>query len=219
MAGATDVKNWTDNSTNTSVTASGLTLQTSKVYFFNVKAYDNAGNTVTQSSNGQLVAPSVTFSVSPSNITFDALNAANSYTDSSKETTLTTSTNAYGGYVVRLAASDLPRSAGNFTIPDFNGGTYASPAAWGSGTGFGFSTNDADIFPQSGSCPGGGTAPCYAPYSQTKPGDIVASHTANVTGSPINNEAVTIKHRVTVSPTQAATTYQAILMYTITPVY
>lgn len=218
-AGATDVKAWTDNSTNTSVTATGLTLQTSKMYFFNVKAYDNAGNTVTQSSNGQLVAPSVTFSVSPSSITFDALNAGNSYTDSSKTTTLTTSTNAYGGYVVRLAASDLPRSAGNFTIPDFNGGTYASPAAWGSSTGFGFSTNDADIFPQSGSCPGGGTAPCFAPYSQSKPGDIVASHTANVSGSPITNEAVTISHRVTVSPTQAATTYQAIFMYTITPLY
>jgi hypothetical protein len=217
-AGGTDIRNWTDNSTTATVTATGLTLQTSQLYFVNVRAYDNAGNTVTRSSNGQYVAPSLTFSVSPSSITFDALNAANSYTDDTPETTLTTSTNAYGGYVVRLAATDSPRF-GSLTIPDFSGGTYASPAAWGSSTGFGFSTTDSDIFPQSGSCSGGGTAPCYAPYSQTKPGDIVASHTANVTGTPITNETVTIKHRVTVTPSQSAANYLTILLYTVTPLY
>lgn len=218
-AGATNIKGWTDNGTTTSVTAASLTLQTSQLYFVNVRASDNAGNTVIRSSDGQLVAPSLTFSASPASITFNPLNTGNSYTDSTKETTLTTSTNAYGGYLVRLAAPDLPRSPGNTTISNFLDGSYASPAAWGSSTGFGYSTTDADIFPQSGSCPGGGTAPCFAPYSQTKPGDIVASHTSNVSGSPISDEVVTIKHRVTVAPDQAATTYATILLYTVTALY
>lgn len=218
-AGATDIKGWTNASTDVSVTASSLTLKTSEVYYFNIKAYDNAGNTVIRSSNGQLVAPSLTFSVSPASLTFDRLNAGNSYTDSGKSTTLTTSTNAYGGYKVRQAISDFPRSPGNFTIPDFSGGSYASPAAWSSSTGFGFTTTDADIFPQSGSCAGGGTAPCYAPYSQTAPGDIVASHTGNGAGSPVTNDQITINHRVTVTASQAATGYVAVLRYAVTAIY
>lgn len=225
-AGATNVKNWTDNGTTTSVTATGLTLQTSQMYFVNVRATDNAGNAATQSSNGQLVAPSMTFSISPTSITFSELNAANSYTDS-KTTTLTTSTNAYGGYMVRLAATDSLRTSGNFTIPAFSGGSYASPDTWQSGdTGFGYTSSDTTIQGankfQSATCPGGTAlaAPgCFAPYSQTGPGDIVADHTDNVSGSAISSEQFTITHRLTTTATQAAGQYIAALLYTITAVY
>lgn len=225
-AGATDVKNWTDNSTNTSVTATGLTLQTSQKYFVNVRATDNAGNTATQSSDGQLVAPSLSFSVSPSTITFANLNAANSYTDT-KTTTITTSTNAYGGYVVRAFALDFLRSSQNFTIADFNGGSYASPDTWQSGdTGFGYTSSDTTIQGvnkfQSSTCPGGTTLAspgCYAPFTQTKPGDIIADHTSNVAGTPIANESFTITLRTTTPAAQQAAQYQAILVYAITPIY
>lgn len=225
-AGATDVKNWTDNSTTASVTATGLTLQTSQMYFFNVRASDNAGNTVIRSSNGQLVAPSLSFAVSPSTITFDNLNAGNSYTNT-KDTTLTTSTNAYGGYVVRAFATDFLRSAGNFTVDDFNGGTYAAPDTWQAGdTGFGYTSSDTSVQGsnkfQNNPCPGATalvSPGCYAPFSATAPGDIIADHTSNVTGTAITNEAFTITLRTTVAATQPAARYQTILVYSITPIY
>lgn len=225
-AGATDVKNWTDNSTTASVTATGLTLQTSQMYFFNVRASDNAGNTVTRSSNGQIVAPSLSFAVSPSTITFDNVNAGNSYTNT-KDTTLTTSTNAYGGYVVRAFATDFLRSADNYTVSNFNGGTYASPDTWGgSDTGFGYTSSDTSVQGsnkfQVNPCPGGtalASPGCYAPFSASAPGDIIADHTSNVTGTPITDQAFTITLRATVNATQQAARYQTILVYTITPLY
>lgn len=224
--GATDTKAWTDHGTNTSVTASGLTLQTSRPYYFNVRATDNAGNTTIRSSNGQLVAPSVSFSVSPASVTFNNLNTTNSFTDT-ETSTLTTSTNAYGGYVIRTYATDLLRSPGDFTISNFNGGSYASPDAWQSGdTGFGYTSSDTSIQGsnkfQSDPCPGGSALAspgCYAPFTQTGPGDIVADHTNNVTGSPITNESFTITLRATVAALQQATKYQTVLVYAITPVY
>lgn len=220
-AGATDIKAWTANGTTTSVTATGLTLQTSQLYFVNVRAVDNAGNVQSAvSSNGQMVAPNLSFTISPTSLTFANLNAANSYTDS-KTTTLTTSTNAFNGYVVRLSATDFLRS-GSFTIPDFSGGTYALPDSWqGGDTGFGYTSSDTLVQGinkfQSATCPGGSTLAspgCFAPYSQIKPGDIVADNTDPVTASP-----VTITHRVTTPATQAARSYAVVLIYAITALY
>jgi hypothetical protein len=222
----TTIRNWTNVNTDTSVTASGLVLQTSQMYYVNVRAYDNAGNVVTRSSDGQLVAPDLSFSVSPTSATFNNINAGNSYT-STGSTTITTSTNAYGGYVVRAFAVDFLRSQSNATIGDFNGGTYASPDAWQSGdTGFGYTSSDTDIQGmnkfQNSTCLGGSplAAPgCYAPFTQTKPGDIIADHTGNVTGSSIVNEAFTISLRATTPSTQQAAQYQTVLVYSITPLY
>ena len=176
----------------TSVAATGLTLQTSSPYYFNVRAVDNAGNTQTPvvSSDGQLIAPSLTFSINPGSVSFDNLNAGNSYTDT-EIATLTTSTNAYNGYVIRAFADDYLRSIdSNFTIADFDGGTYDLPGEWLTGNrGFGYNSSDTSMGPFQGTnkfndtpCPGGGDPPCYAPFSQAGPGDIVADHTANVTG-------------------------------------
>lgn len=225
-AGGTDIKNWTDNTTATSVTATGLSLQTSQPYYVNVRAYDNAGNTLIKSSDGQIVAPSLSFSVAPSSLAFDNLKAANSYTDT-KNTTITTSTNAYGGYVVRAFATDYLRSQGSFTVGDFSGGSYAAPDTWlGGDTGFGFTSSDTTIQGvnkfQSSTCPGGSALAspgCYAPFTQAQPGNIIADHTANVTGSPITNEAFTITLRTTVSAAQQAGPYQTVLIYAITPLY
>jgi hypothetical protein len=226
-AGANDVKTWTDNGVATSVTATGLTLQTSKLYFFNVRATDNAENTgAAVSSNGQLVAPYLTFSVAPTSVGFASLSSANSFTDT-KTSTLTTSTNGYAGYVVRAFAVDFLRSAGGSTIGSFSGGTYASPDSWQSGdTGFGYTSNDSDVQGankfQSDPCPGGSalTAPgCYAPFTTAQPGEIVADHTGNVTGSPITDEAFVVTYRVTVTSLQPAGRYSTVIVYTNTATY
>ena len=227
-AGATDVLTWTDlvdGSANVSLTINSLTLQTSQQYYINVKAIDNATNTSgVISTNGQLVAPTISFSLNSSAVTFANLNGGNSYTDT-KTSTLTTSTNAYNGYVVRAYKSQLLTNTSNpsYTIPDFSAGSYAAPSAW-SGTGYGYTSSDTSIqgagkFPGSGSCLGSGTAPCYAPFSSTAPGDIVADHTATVTGSPISSEQFTITYKVATPATQAGGKYTTTIVYTIVPQY
>lgn len=224
--GGTDIKTWTSNTTSTSVTATSLTLQTSKIYYFNVRTIDNAGNTSTYiSSNGQAVAPTLAFSVSPSSVTFSNLNVGNSYQDT-ETTTLTTSTNAYSGYVIRAFISDLLTSPVNPSaeIVNFNGGSYASPDEFRStDLGFGYTSSDTSVQGSNkfgvNPCSGGGTPPCYAPFALTGPGDIVADHTSNVTGSPITNEQFTITYKVKVPATQEALPYSTTVIYTITPIY
>jgi len=216
-AGATDIKAWTDNSTNTSVTATGLTLQTSQMYFINVRAVDNAGNVQSAvSSNGQLVSPSISFSITPATTTFNNLGAGNSYSDT-EVTTLTTSTNAYNGYVIRAFTTDLLKTVGGTNqIANFSAGSYASPATWnGSETGFGYTSSDTSI--QGLDKFGSGTL--YAPFSQVGPGDIVADHTSNVTGSSISNESFNITYKVKVPSSQAAANYTSTVVYTATAQY
>jgi len=216
--GGTEVGSWVSVGTGTSATATGLTLQTSAPYYFNVRAIDNATNTQTAiSSNGQFVSPSLTFSVSPLTLTLDNLNVGNSYSDT-KITTLTTSTNAYGGYVVRAFVTDYLRSVGvGNTIPDFDGGTYASPGTWEvENTGFGYTSSDTTI-QEFGDKFGGGNL--YAPFSQDGPGDIVADHTNNVTGDPISNEQFTITNKVKAGLTQASSYYSTTAVYTATAQY
>lgn len=214
--GSEDVFSWTGHSTNTSVTVSSLTLRTTEIYYFNVRAIDNAGNIATVSSDGQFVLPTLSFSVSPANVTFDNLNANNSYTDTDT-TTLTTSTNAYGGYIIRARALDfLKNSSGNHTIPWFDGGTYVSPSTWGgSDIGYGYTSNDSSI--QGSDKFSSGTL--FAPFTTTAPGDIVADHTDNVTGNSIIDESFNITHRVTTSSSQAAGLYTTTIIYNISVEY
>jgi len=222
--GGTDVLNWANNGTGTTVTAGSLVLQSSVMYYFNLRTNDNAGNSTIISSNGQLVAPSLAFSLSASTLAFSNLNSSNNYTDT-KTTTLTTSTNAYNGYVIRLFKTDLMRSTVNpsFTIADFAGGTYSSPAAWTGPTSFGYTSSDTsvqgnDIF-NSASCLGGGSAPCYAPITGSAPGDIIADRTATVSGTPVSNEQFTITYKIQTSNTQRSGPYSTSLVYTIVPQY
>ncbi len=200
------------------------------MYYVNVRTTDSASNVSTPiSSNGQLVAPTVSFSVSPASITFNRLKASNQYTDT-QATTLTTSTNAYGGYVVRAYTTDLLRDSSNRTINMFGGGTYAAPAAWGANTGFGYTSSDVRVQSPgfdnnkfgASSCTATGASPTclFAPFTQTKPGDIVADHDTGVTGSfAVSNEPFTITYRVVASATQAASTYNTSTIYTVSPIY
>ena len=219
-AGGTDIKTWTDNSTTESVTSTSLILRTNQNYFFNVRAVDNATNTSgVTSSNGQSVLPTISLSLGAVTITFANLNNGNNRTDS-KTLTLTSSTNAYGGYVIRQYASSL-LTKGIKTIPMFEGGSYASPGAWPGGTctpstncGYGYTSDDTTI--QGVNIFSGGTL--YAPLRLTEFGDIVADHTTAVDGTsgPVTNEAFTITHKVSVSELQEANPYTTEVLYILT---
>lgn len=219
----TNIKTWTDVALATSTTDSSLILNTSQPYYFNVRATDNAGNIGIQSSDGQLISPTLSFVSSPITVQFDNLNSSNSFT-STKSTTLTTSTNAYNGYTVRAYASNLLTSTSLDTIQMFDGGTYASPDTWqGGDTGYGYTSNDSSIqgsnLFNSTPCLGGGNPPCYAPFSLTAPGDIVADHTATISGASLADENFIITHRVTTSSSQQAGDYQTVIIFTITAIY
>lgn len=220
--GGTDTKAWTSIGTSTSQNVTGLTLGTAEVYYFNVRTYDNAGNNVVISSDGQMITPSLTFSISDATITFNNLNAGNNFTDSSV-ITLSTTTNARNGYEVRAYAPQLA-SAGGDNIGIFDGGTYNSTDAWQSGDyGYGYTSSDAFV---NGSnrflpviCPGGGAPPCYAPFAVGSPGDIVADNTSTTTGAPITNEQFDITHRVTTQSSQEAGTYRTTVVYSAAAKY
>lgn len=222
-AGGTDIKTWTSNGTNNSVTASSLTLQTSTVYYFNIRAYDNANNESTISSDGLLVAPTLSFSTAPNGVSFSNLNISNGYSDT-KTTTLTTSTNAYNGYEIRAYATGLLTDLQSNTINFFNGGSYATPDEWlGGDIGFGYTSNDTTIQEVNkfgGSpCAGGGNPPCYAPFSTLAPGDIVADHTTLIQGTPVSDENFIISHKVKVSNIQPAGTYSTNIIFSVTARY
>jgi hypothetical protein len=218
-AGVPDVRGWTSAGSTTSVTATGLTLRTSQAYFVNVRAIDAAGNTsAVVSSDGQFVAPSLSFSLSSHAIDFDALGVGNSFTDV-QTLTITTSTNAYNGYKVLVSASGA-LSSGAATLGGFTGGTADEPDAWMPGdTGFGFTVNDVDVESwnpyQAATCPGGNArtgAGCYAPFSPTP--RVVADHPGTVMGTAITAESFTITIKVVGSPSQPAGSYAGSLTIT-----
>lgn len=220
--GGNDIAGWTSIGTSTSQTVGSLTLVTSQVYYFSIRATDNADNQTIITSDGQIVAPTLSFSVSSGDVIFNGLNSGNSFTDT-QNTTLTTSTNAKNGYVIRAYATDLLRSAVD-SIGMFNGGTYASPDSYQLGdTGFGYTSSDTlvqgvNLF-NTPTCAGGGTGPCFAPYSTTPPGDIVADHESIVSGTPISNESFTITQRVTTDSSQPSGNYQTVIIYNATAIY
>ncbi len=220
--GGIDVIGYTSVDADTSVTASGLSLQTSVTYYFSVRATDNAGNSAVVSSDGQMVTPTLSFSVDPSVAVLDSLNAGNEWTDT-HTTTLSTSTNARGGYNVRSYSTGL-QNDNSMSINGFSGGTYALPDGWQQGdTGFGYTADDTEVQGSnkfnSTPCAGGNAPPCYAPFATGPPGDIIADHTGTVSGSPIINEAFTVTLKVAVDAVQAAGLYNATVIYTVTANY
>jgi hypothetical protein len=207
---------WTNANTQTSFTTSSMNLSTGVSYYVSLKTYDNAGNTATISSNGQQVTPSLSFAMSSNQVSFANLANTNNWTDN-KTTTVTTSTNAAGGYTVRGHINDYLRSVifGSQLIGDFIG-TWASPQNWvnfckddANDCGFGYTSNDTLV--QGSNRFSSGTL--YAGYTQTSPGEVIADHTDAVNGSTgaVSNEQFTITHKVSTDSFQASTVYQTIL--------
>ncbi|MFC1646974.1 hypothetical protein ACFL1A_01690 [Patescibacteria group bacterium] len=160
--------------------------------------------------------PSLTFGISSDTVTFDPLTSGNSWTDSSKSTVLTTSTNAYNGYTVYGHETAALTNVYSQTIADY-ASPNSAPTTW-TGTGFGYTTSDsslaggsADRFTSSG--------PNYAGFTTSAPGDPVADHSDKVDESTISNEQFTISYRVTASENHSAGAYTNTLLYVVVPVY
>ena len=165
-------------------------------------------------SSATTSVPSLTFGVDAYTITFDNLNSGNSYTDSSKSTVLTTSTNAYNGYIV-YARETQPLTFGAQTIANY-GSPNSAPTTW-SGTAFGYTTNDSNLT--------GGTAnrftsggPKYAGFGTTAPGDPVAD-TAGPVLTALSNDQYTVSYRVTADTAIVAGTYTSTIVYVVVPTY
>lgn len=218
--GATDIKSWTNNGTNTKVTASGLNLKTNQSYYFNIRAVDNAGNTSNVvSSERQVVNPTLAFSISTSSISFT--NLTGTVGIDTKTADILTSTNAYNGYIVKAYRTGPMRSTAGTTIPDFKLGTYDQPAEWGNNQcsgdscGFGYTSSDTTINGTNKFYDG----TRYAPFATTAPGDIVADNTSTITGTAVNNESFTITTKLAVPLDQPAGTYTTSVVYTVIPQY
>lgn len=156
---------------------------------------------------------SLTFSLDSSEITFSDLNSGNSYTDSSKATVMTTSTNAYNGYGVYAKETQSLTSANSDTISNYEG-TNATPTSW-SGTGFGYTTDDANLG-GAGGTNRFATGTKYAGFS-TDTAYVVADHSGPVQNPVISNEEFNISYRITVDATTPAGTYTNVILYTIVP--
>jgi hypothetical protein len=120
-------------------------------------------------------------------VNFSSLNISNSYSDT-KTVSMTTSTNANGGYQI-LAKQVSALTSGSNTISGFNGGTYAAPDTWLAGDrGFGYTDDDVLVngsnrYQQSTTCLGGSgvAAPgCFAPFN-TGAYEIIADDPGPVT--------------------------------------
>lgn len=207
-------ESWTDNGTVTTFTKNTMNLSTGVNYQIYLKTTDNAGNAATINSNGQQVAPTLSYSVDSNSVVFSDLNNLNNWTDT-KTTTVTTSTNAVNGYSIKAYVSDSLRSLMDVTqfIANFVG-TWVSPQNWANfcqndsgDCGFGYTSNDTTIQGSNKF----GTGNLFAAYSQAAPGDVVADHTELIDGSTgaVSNEQFTITHKVSVPASQTASKYQA----------
>lgn len=208
----TDTLGWT-NTTSTWASPAGLNLHTNQMYYFNVLAKDYAGNvSAVVNSNGQFVAPTLSFSISSGTVTL-ALHG--SFNDS-QSIDLKTSTNAYSGYTTYMyAKSSL--SYGAQSIAAYGSG-WNAPSSW-SGYGFGYTSSDTDVAGQSrftggkyaGVPVGAGAA------------EIVDDHTPAVDGlvqsTPLNLETFTVTLKVQTPTTQAAGTYTTSLVFSVVAQY
>ena len=195
-------------------------LHTGQEYFTAVRAVNNAEATGSSvNSDGLAVLPTFTVSLVPSSITFLDLNPGNSWTDT-KTTNITTSTNAYHGYVTTIWTSRPLTNTldGSYTIANY-GSPNSAPTTW-SGTGFGYTTTDSAL--------SGGTAnrftsggPKYAGFVTSGAGDPVCDHTDLVTGTTgaVSSEPFTITYKVAVNSSQAAGPYTAEIIYVATPTF
>lgn len=192
------------------------TLKQNTTYTVKVKARSGKYSETEWSQTGSAVTstPSLTFSISLSSLTFDNLNAGNSYTDNSKSTVLTTSTNAAYGYVI-YGHETGPLTSGLNTIPDYSSPNSA-PTSW-SGYGFGYTTSDNDLTGGTNNRFASGTK--YAGFTTSTPGDPIADHTTLTEGTSISNEQFTISYKVAANPNTFAGAYTNKIIYVIVPSY
>lgn len=188
-------------------------LMNNTTYYIRVKARQGD---FTESEYGPAASkatndPSLTFTINSDTITFNNLNAGNSYTDSSQSNTLTTTSNAINGYTVYGYDTQVLTDTGGDQILNYSSPNSA-PTAW-SGTGFGYTTSDTTLGGGSANRFNNGTN--YAGFQiNNPPGDPVDDNTV-----PVTNDAQTISYRITATSSTPAGTYKNTVIYTIVPEY
>lgn len=193
-------------------------LKAGTTYKMKVKA--RHGNYTESAYSGEAtqatVTPSLTFGISANTVTFSNLNSANTYTDDTKSTTLTTSTNAYNGYIIYgRETQPLTHVTAGSTIPDYLDPNSA-PTNW-TGVGFGYTTTDTNL--SGGTANRFASATKYAGFTTATPGDPVADHTDIVETTPVSGEQFTVSYRVTATETTRSGQYQSTISYVVVPAY
>jgi hypothetical protein len=211
---ATDFQNYTNWG---GATGKFITSLLSNTTYY-VKAKARTGN-FSESSWGPVASsttsdPSLTFGLDTSSINFSNLNASNSFTDSSKQTTLTTSTNAYNGYIIY--AKETQPLTGPTTIDNYSS-PNDTPTVW-SGTGFGYSTTDDNLTGDGAADRFTNGGPKYAGFS-TENQDPVADHNIPIEEPTLSNETFDILYKVTAPSDIAAGQYENTIIYTVVPTY
>ena len=199
---------------------SSLALYTGAIMYITVKATNNAGLTTTVTSNGQSVMPIVSFNLNANQVSLGDVNSGNSFT-ATGTSTLTASSNAHNGYSIYAYETSAMELLSNVTItvPNFSAGSYASPAAWNTGTyGFGYTSSCTSI----GGSNKYATGTLYAPFNTTGPGDIVAQNLTSITGTTYNPgspDTYTITYKAAVADNQTAGLYGTSVTYSIVPTF
>lgn len=195
--GGTQTKTATSVATATTVTVGGLSLSTNKVYYFRVYAYDKAGNVTTADSNGQFVAPTLTFTSSSNTIDFGQLNLGNNY-KSDRTLTITVKTNAANGYQVLQRASGVLTSASG-TVAMY-GSPWSAPTSW-TGYGLGYTSSDNNVVSINRFVPNK-----YAGIS-TGSADVVADSSVP---APITADSYTLSYHLETPASQASGRYRTV---------
>ena len=136
-------------------------------------------------------------------------------------TTTTASTNAYNGYIATIWVSqnfthtvNPANTISNYAAPN------SAPTTW-SGTGFGYTTNDASLSGSGSADRFTNGGPNYAGFVTSGEGDPVCDHTTQITGQTgaVSSEQFTITYRVTVTGAQEAGPYTTEIVIVATPTF
>ncbi len=221
---------WSPNAvfytTSTKITLNEVDLQTSEIYFFEIRAFNNL-NMASEiiKSDGVKIIPYLSFTIDSGAVSLGELSPANDFTNQSI-TYLTVSTNAYRGYEIRT------KSIGPLTHNVFPAqkimdwpGTNENPLFWDemcgenpTDCGFGYRTSDANL--------GGGESARFAnPLSfagfSHKTEDIISDHTDFITGKTgeAKDEKTEITYRVSASGNEVPGNYATTIIYIISANY
>ena len=224
--GGIDIKTWTAVTTSTSVTANTLSLATSIVYYFSVRATDGAGNVATVIySNGQNVAPVLVFAVASvgaaascgdatttvasTTTGFDLGRLTNISQHPIAGQSLAVTTNGAGGYSVYLSYFGPLTGASSARLLTNTASTNASPAVWpADGTeAFGYATSSSTL---------SGTATRFRTNKWARPDTVNAEIMRSTTPVPAG-ETACLAVQASQAGNTASDAYTGTMMYTAVP--
>jgi len=225
-AGGTNIRTWTSVTTSTLVTANALSLSTSIVYYFSVRATDGAGNVATVIySNGQKVAPVLVFAVASvgaaascgdatttvasTTTGFDLGRLTNISQHPIAGQSLAVTTNGAGGYSVYLSYFGPLTGTSSARLLTNTASTNASPAVWpADGTeAFGYATSSNTL---------SGTANRFRTNKWARPDTVNAEIMRSTTPVP-GGETACLAVQASQAGNTASDAYTGTMMYTAVP--